>query len=183
MNSKNIKIIRSGIFINFNWYIVKNNSQLEYYIRIPENNKIHENIFIDEMSRELEYQQDLNCGIYNIKGLFLKYHAKKNETIKELNEQMFRLCMLLIRYRKLSTNFFEEFIMYLKGYIRIDKIKIPTNFKHPSKEKLLRKFKIWTSHDSEILIDKNNNLIDDFCNYYIAQIEEENYIKIKRIKY
>ena len=63
---ENKKIIRSGMFINFEWFIVKNNKQIEWYIRIPLNNKLYYNQGIVELTDKNKEKLDLLISKFNL---------------------------------------------------------------------------------------------------------------------
>lgn len=181
---ENKKIIRSGMFINFEWFIVKNNKQIEWYIRIPLNNKLYYNQGIVELTdKNMKWQEGFECNYIKKTGIFLNKQIDKVINIRVIEQDIFRMCMELVSFRQLKTTVFEELLMKLVGFTRIDRIKIKDYFSHPRKEKLLEKIKFWSKYNiqPEILVDKNNYLIDGFCYYYIAQMEEFDYIKTKKI--
>jgi len=77
-----------------------------------------------------------------------------------------------------------DLIMKLLGYENINKIKIPEEYKKPREIKLQAKKYFYKKYGilPEIILDKNNVLIDGFCSYYIAQVWNMTYVKIRRVR-
>lgn len=77
-----------------------------------------------------------------------------------------------------------DLIMKLLGYENINKIKIPEEYKRPKEIKLRAKKSFYKKYGilPEIILDKNNVLLDGFCSYYIAQVWNMTYVKIRRVK-
>lgn len=77
-----------------------------------------------------------------------------------------------------------DLMMKLLGYENINKIKIPEGYKKPREIKLNAKKHFYKKHGilPEIILDKNNVLLDGFCSYYIAQVWNIKYVKIRRSK-
>lgn len=69
------------------------------------------------------------------------------------------------------------------NYIRLKKIKISENFKSP-KEKLMRQKVLYyinnKKFESEIVLDKNNELVDGYTTYLICKKLEKKFVKFKR---
>ena len=136
MEKTNKKIIRSGMVINFEWLIVKNNNQIEWYIKIPLNNKLYYNQTIVELAdKNMKWQEGFECNDIKKNGKFLRKIVDKVVSLKVVEQEVFRICMELVRFRQLKTTVFEEILMKLVGYTRIDKIKIKDYFSHPRKDK------------------------------------------------
>lgn len=78
-----------------------------------------------------------------------------------------------------------DLIMKLLGYANIKKIKIKDYYKKPRYNKLQAKKAFYRKYGllPEIILDKNNVLVDGFCSYYIARIWELKYVKVRRAKW
>lgn len=77
-----------------------------------------------------------------------------------------------------------DLIMKLLGYENINKIKIPEDYKIPKEIKLQAKKHFYKKYGilPEIILDRNNVLLDGFCSYYIAKVWNMTYVKIRRVK-
>ena len=97
---ENKKIIRSGMVINFEWLIVKNNNQIEWYIKIPLNNKLYYNQTIVELAdKNMKWQEGFECNDIKKNGKFLKKIVDKVVSLKVVEQEIFRICMELVRFR------------------------------------------------------------------------------------
>lgn len=78
----------------------------------------------------------------------------------------------------------KDLIMKLLGYENINKIKIPNEYKKPREIKLQAKKHMYKKYGilPEIILDRNNVLVDGFCSYYIAQVWNIKYVKVRRSK-
>lgn len=77
-----------------------------------------------------------------------------------------------------------DLIMKLLGYENINKIRIQEDYKKPREIKLEAKRHFYKKYGilPEIILDKNNILLDGFCSYYIAQVWDIKYVKVRRVK-
>lgn len=70
------------------------------------------------------------------------------------------------------------------GYINIEKVKIKDGYKKPRLKKLEYKKDFYRNNKMlpEIILNRNNVLVDGFCSYYIAKVWNIKYLKFRRCK-
>lgn len=78
-----------------------------------------------------------------------------------------------------------DLIMKILGYENINKIEIRADYKKPREIKVQAKKAFYRKYGvlPEIILDKNNVLVDGFCSYYIARVWELKYVKVRRAKW
>jgi len=65
--------------------------------------------------------------------------------------------------------------------VELKDIKIPFNFKHPSKEKLNGRFKYYNTYNQfkvPVILNKNNELVDGYTTYLIAKENNFSHINV-----
>lgn len=70
------------------------------------------------------------------------------------------------------------------GYEYIDNIKINKRWKKPNVMKMLRKryyYIIYGMYESEIIINKNNTLVDGYTTYLLEKEKGKKIVRVKRI--
>lgn len=77
-------------------------------------------------------------------------------------------------------------IRKLLGYEKLENIKIPYKFRKtsPTKLKMEIKKEYYNKHkkfQSQVIVNKNNKLIDGYTTYLIAKQEQLKYIKVVRV--
>lgn len=74
-----------------------------------------------------------------------------------------------------------DLIMKLFGYIDINKIKIPGDYKIPTSDKLRCKMNFYTTtgkYQDQVVINKENIILDGYITYLLCKWASKKYIKV-----